>query len=154
TPPLLPCPPGVSEAQCNPSSRELKEAKAAFSRALKIQEKSPDEAYREFERASNLAPRNVEYVTAREVAKQQLVSRYIQRGSQELQAGKRVEALADFRNAMNLDPTNQFAQQRLVDVAGDSVPKVSAAPKVVEQSSEIRISPNQNLASFHFRGDS
>src|SRR5215470_8162305 len=78
---LLPCPPGASETQCNPSARELKEAKAAFSRGLKIQEKSPDEAYREFERASNLVPRNVEYVTAREVAKQQLVSRYIQHGS-------------------------------------------------------------------------
>src|SRR5215475_8684458 len=117
-PALLPCPAGASEAQCNPSSHELKEAKVAFSRGLKIQEKSPDEAYREFERASNLAPRNVEYVTARELAKQQLVSKYIQRGSQELEAGKQVEALADFRSAMSLDPTNQFAQQRLLDVVG------------------------------------
>ena len=154
TPALLPCPPGASEAQCNPSSHELKEAKAAFSRGLKIQETSPDEAYREFERASNLAPRNVEYVTARELAKQQLVSKYIQRGSQELEAGKQIEAVADFRSAMNLDPANQFAQQRLLDVAGDSAPKISAPPRVVEESTEIKLSPNQNHASFHFRGDS
>ena len=126
TPALLPCPPGASDVQCNPSSRETKEAKAAFSRGLKIQEKSPDEAYREFERASNLVPRNVEYVTARELAKQQLVSKYIQRGSQEMEAGKQIEAVADFRRAMNLDPTNQFAQQRLLDVAGRSAPKISA----------------------------
>ena len=154
TPALLPCPPGASEAQCNPSSHELKEAKAAFSRGLKIQETSPDEAYREFERASNLAPRNVEYVTARELGKQQLVSKYIQRGSQELEAGKQIEAVADFRSAMNLDPANQFAQQRLLDVAGDSAPKISAPPRVVEESTEIKLSPNQNHASFHFRGDS
>src|SRR5215468_7376845 len=120
TPALLPCPPGASEAQCNPSTRELKEAKAAFARGLKIQEKSPDDAYREFERASNLVVRNVEYLTARELSKQQLVSRYIQLGNQEVEAGKQVEALADFRGAMNLDPTNQFAQQRLLDLAGDS----------------------------------
>src|SRR5262245_36605920 len=92
TPGLLPCPPGASEAQCDPSSHELKEAKAAFSHGLKIQEKTPDEALKEFERAANLAPRNVEYVTARELAKQQLVSKYIQRGNQELETGKQVEA--------------------------------------------------------------
>src|SRR5215467_8070615 len=154
TPPLLPCPPGASEAQCNPSSHELKEAKAAFSRGLKVQEKSPDEAYREFERAANLAPRNVEYITARELAKQQLVSQYIQRGSHELEGGKQVEALADFRSAMNLDPTNQFAEQRLLDIAGDSGLKASAPPRVVAESTEIKLSPNQNHASFHFRGDS
>src|SRR5947207_10523432 len=123
TPPTLPCPPGVSEAACNPPSHDLKEAKAAFSRGLKIQQNSPDEAYREFERASNLAPRNAEYVTARELAKQQLISKYIQRGNQELESGKQVEALADFRNAMNLDPANQFAQQRLLDTIGHAAPK-------------------------------
>ncbi len=151
---LLPCPPGASETQCNPSSHELKEAKAAFSRGLKIQQKEPDQAYREFERAANIVPRNIEYVTARELAKQQLVSNYIQRGNQDLEAGKKVEALADFRSAMNLDPSNQFAQERLVDVVGTSAPKVTAPPRVVEESLELRLSPNQNRASFHFRGDS
>ena len=151
---LLPCPPGASETQCNPSSHELKEAKAAFSRGLKIQQKEPDQAYREFERAANIVPRNIEYVTARELAKQQLVSNYIQRGNQDLEAGKKVEALADFRSAMNLDPSNQFAQERLVDVVGTSAPKVTAPPRVVEESLELRLSPNQNRASFHFRADS
>jgi len=55
---------------------------------------------------------------------------------------------------MNLDPSNQFAQERLVDVVGTSAPKVTAPPRVVEESLELRLSPNQNRASFHFRGDS
>jgi type II secretory pathway component GspD/PulD (secretin) len=151
---LLPCPTGASESQCNPSSRELKEAKAAFSRGLKIQPKDPDQAYREFEQAANLAPRNVDYITARELTKQQLVSKYIQRGNDELESGKKVEALADFRSALNLDPANQFAQQQLVDAAGASAPKASAPPRIVEESPELLLSPNQNHASFHFRGDS
>lgn len=153
-PALLPCPPGTAEAQCNPSSRELKDAKAAFSRGLKIQEKDPDRAFREFERAAMIAPGNVEYVTARELARQQLVSKYIQRGNQALDAGKKAEALADFRSAMGLDPTNHFAEQRILDVMGDSVPKAMGPPRIVEQSTELRLSPNQNRASFHFRGDS
>ena len=153
-PALLPCPTGASESQCNPSSHELKEAKAAFSRGLKIQPKDPDQAYREFEQAANLAPRNVDYITARELTKQQLVSKYIQRGNDELESGKKVEALADFRSALNLDPANQFAQQQLVDVVGASAPKASAPPRIVEESPELLLSPNQNHASFHFRGDS
>ncbi len=153
-PGLLPCPPGASDAQCNPSSHDLKEAKAAFSRGLKIQPKEPDQALQEFEHAAQLAPRNVDYITARELVRQQLVSKYIQRGNEDLEVGKRVEALAEFRSAMSLDPSNQFAQQRLLDVVGDSAPKTSAPARVVEESSELRLSPNQNLASFHFRGDS
>ena len=153
-PALLPCPPGATEAQCNPSSRELKDAKAAFSRGLKIQEKDPDRAFHEFERAAMIAPRNLEYVTARELARQQLVSKHIQRGNQALDAGKKAEALADFRSAMGLDPANHFAEQRILDVMGDSVPKATGPPRIVEQSTELRLSPNQNRASFHFRGDS
>src|SRR5436309_3013165 len=153
-PALLPCPTGASESQCNPSSHELKEAKAAFSRGLKIQPKDPDQAYREFEQAANLAPRNLDYITARELTKQQLVSKYIQRGNGEVEAGKQVEALADFRSAISLHPSNQFPQQRLLDVVGDSAPKTSAPTRVVEESSELQLSPNQNHASFHFRGDS
>jgi len=101
-----------------------------------------------------IAPRNLEYVTARELARQQLVSKHIQRGNQALDAGKKAEALADFRSAMGLDPANHFAEQRILDVMGDSVPKATGPPRIVEQSTELRLSPNQNRASFHFRGDS
>jgi general secretion pathway protein D len=151
---LLPCPPSASSTQCNPSRHDQKEAKAAFARGLKLQPTNPDEAVKEFEHAAELVPRNVEYMTARETARQQLVFKHIERGNTELESGKQVEALADFHTALNLDPTNQFAQDRLRDALGDSAPKPTAPPTVVEQSAEIRLAPNQNLSSFHFRGDS
>jgi type II secretory pathway component GspD/PulD (secretin) len=154
TPSLLPCPPAASEAQCNPPKKDVKEAREAFSRGLKLQKNTPDEAYEQFQRAAELVPRNVEYMTAREVARQQLVFKHIERGNSELQSGKQIEALADFRSAANLDPSNQFAQERMRDALGDAVPKPTATPTVVEQSAEIRIAPSQNSASFHFRGDS
>ena len=154
SPGLLPCPPGASQAQCNPSRRDLKNAKAAFAQGLKIQQNSPDQAYQEFDRAAGLVPRNVEYVTARELARQQLVYNHIERGNAELESGKQVEALADFRSALSLDPGNQFAQDRLRDSLGDSAPKPIAPPTVVAESPEIRLVPNANRASFHFRGDS
>jgi type II secretory pathway component GspD/PulD (secretin) len=153
-PTLLPCPSGIDEAHCNPPRHDLKEAKAAFSRGLKLQQSAPDRAYEEFDRASKLVPRNVEYVTARELTRQQLVSSHLQRGNSELDSGKQIEALAEFRSALNLDPSNQFAQQRLQDAVGDSAPKPSAPPSVVDESPEIHLAPNLNRASFHYRGDS
>jgi general secretion pathway protein D len=153
-PTLLPCPSGVDEVHCNPPRHDLKEAKAAFNRGLKLQPSAPDRAYEEFDRASKLVPRNVEYVTARELARQQLVSSHLQRGNSELESGKQIEALAEFRSALNLDPANQFAQQRLQDAVGDSIPKPSAPPSVVDESPEIHLAPNLNRASFHYRGDS
>jgi type II secretory pathway component GspD/PulD (secretin) len=152
--PLLPCPPGSSEALCNPSKPDQKEAKAAFERGLKLEHKAPEEAYAEFERAAQLVPRNVNYITARELTKQHLVSSHIERGNSDLEAGQQAEALAEFRTALKLDPGNQFAQERLRDALGDSAPKITAPPEIVEQSPEIRVAPNQNRASFHFRGDS
>ena len=152
-PPLLPCPPGTSEAQCNPSRKDLKEAKSAFSRGMKFQKTAPDRAFQEFEQAAQLAPRNVEYITARELARQQLVFSKIERGNSELESGKQVEALADFRGALSLDPANQFAQERLRDALGDSAPKTTAPPTVVEESPELRLTPSGDHASFHYRGD-
>ena len=93
----------------------MKEAREAFSRGLKLQKTYPDQAYEQFQRASDLVPRNPEYMTAREVARQQLVYNHIERGNSELQSGKQIEALADFRSAVNLDPSNQFAQERMRD---------------------------------------
>ena len=152
--PLLPCPEGANEAQCNPPKKDVKKARETFNRGLKLQKSVPDEAYEQFQRAAELVPRNVEYMTAREVARQQLVYNYIERGNSEMQAGKQAEALADFRAAVNLDPSNRFAQERMRDALGDSAPKPYAPPTVIEQSPEIRLQPSQNLASFHFRGDS
>src|SRR5437763_1297687 len=153
-PALLPCPAGFREVQCNPSGHELKDAQNAFRRGLKLQAKAPEQAYQEFDRAAQLVPRNLEYITARELALQQLVYNHIARGNSELENGKQIEALADFRNAVSLDPTNQFAQDRLRESLGDSAPRPSTPPTVVEESLQIRLVPNANRASFHFRGDS
>jgi general secretion pathway protein D len=151
--PLLPCPAGASEAACNPSHHDLKEARAAFAHALKLEPSSPDQAYAEFAHAARLVPRNLNYVTARELARQALISDKLERGSTELQTGKQVEALADFRGAFELDPTNQYAQQRLQDAVGDSAPRTTAGVSVVEESPEVHLAPNPNRASFHYRGD-
>ena len=154
--PLLPCGQGQPGApNCNPSKKELKQAKAAYTKALKLQkEKRGDEALQEFERAAQLNPRDIDYVTAREMARQQSVYEHLERGNAEMLKGRQIEALADFRSALQLDPANQFAQQRLRDSLGDWTPKVVAAPQVVEDGGEVRVVPDLTLADFHYHGDS
>ncbi|OLB23864.1 MAG: hypothetical protein AUH15_02310 [Acidobacteriales bacterium 13_2_20CM_55_8] len=64
--PVLLCAPGFSDAPtCNPSKKDLKLAKKAFERGLKLQNaKRSGEALEQFEMAARLAPQAVDYVTA------------------------------------------------------------------------------------------
>jgi general secretion pathway protein D len=155
TVPLLPCAEGLPGAvSCNPSKKEIKEAGVAFAKGLKLQrQKRQDEAFDEFETAARLTPRDVGYVTARELTRQQLVFDHLQRGNAEMRENRQIEALAEFRTALHLDPQNAFAQQRLSDALGEWAPKTSAAPQVVADAEELRVAPSTALADFHYRGD-
>src|SRR5579864_381572 len=153
---ILPCPQAAAnDPACNPSQADLKKSKAAFSKALKLQKAERfDEAYDEFDTAARLVPKNLEYVTALAMVRQQLVYDHLQRGNDDLTKGKLVEAQAEFRNASNLDPQNEFAQQRLRDSLAEWMPKTAETPRVVAESPEVRVVPNPILHEFHFRGDS
>jgi general secretion pathway protein D len=153
--PLVPCPGGSPRAvSCNPSKRELKEANEAFARGLHLQKaKLLDQAFDQFDTAARLAPTDVEYVTAREMTRQQVVFDHLQRGNAEMLKNRQIEALAEFRAALHLDPQNEFAQQRLQDAMGEWTPKTNTTPQVVAGAEEIRVVPNAALADFHYRGD-
>src|ERR1700754_3875278 len=69
-----------------PSKKDLKEAKSAFDRGMKLQNsKRLPEALQEFDSAVDLSPRNVEYLAARETLRQQLVDVHMQSGNLAMQ---------------------------------------------------------------------
>jgi tetratricopeptide (TPR) repeat protein len=154
--PVLPCAATNSEARtCSPSKKDLKKAKAAFAKGMKLQEaKRVEDAFNEFDTAARLAPQAVDYVTAREMARQQMVFDHLQRGNAELLKNRQVEALAEFRGALQLDPQNEFARQRLGDALGEWTPRIAAPPQVLADAGEVRVNPNPVQADFHYRGDS
>ena len=140
---------------CNPSKQDLKKAEAAFSKALKLEkEKHTDEAYQEFDTAARLVPRNVDYLTALAVTRQELVAKHLKKGNEDLEKGMQVEAQAEFRSALNLDPENAFAQQRLQDSLSEWSPKTNLNVRVVQASPELHVIPSAERHAFHFRGDS
>ena len=140
---------------CEVPSKDLKAAKAAFERGLKLERSQRlEEAFEHFKKASQLVPGDIDFATARETARQQLVFEHLELGNRALAADEEVEALAEFQSALTLDPDNQFAHQRMVDAVAESQPKLASAPQVVANSGEVQIEPAPVHADFHFHGDS
>ena len=153
--PLLPCSAQQNvPATCAPTKDELKHARAAFSRGLKLQNsRHLDEAFDEFEMAARLSPRNLNYLTAREMIREQLTFDHLQQGNAALLAGRQVEALGEFRSALHLDPGNAFAQQRLAEALNEWAPTVASKPSVVADSGEVQVAPKPEQVDIHYRGD-
>ena len=148
-----PCSPAT--AACKPSKSDRKQAHAAFSRALKLEKaKRLDEAYREFDTAARLVPNNVSYVTALAMTREELVFNHEQRGNADLNNGREIEAQAEFRGALSLDPENQFAQQRMQESLGQWAPPKTPILRATEDGGQIQASPDPVRHAFHFRGDS
>lgn len=140
---------------CVATKKEKKEAREAFARGLKLQEhKKVEEAYTQFDEAMRLVPQNPQFVSARELAKAQLVYNHIERGNVLLLEDSRVRAAAEFRAAIELDPDNNFARSRLQEASREWEPAVAAVlPAKLQDAGEIQIEPKSDRATFHFRGD-
>ncbi len=138
-----------------PTAQEMAEAKKEFSAGARLKSfDKTDAAYEKFVRASQLNPRNLEYATARELTRQELVMAALERGNKAMAAKNDVVATAEFRKALELDPTNDFAQQRLKDAIWEDTPAPSHALQIVQNSLEVSLSPNAEVKDFHLKTDS
>lgn len=148
----LPCPAGAS---CpTPSAEETKQAAEKFQHALKLQKSGKhEEALLAFEDAARLSPRNVEYLTAREISRQQLVYQHLQQGNELTLLQKPVAAAVEFRQALYLDPSNTFAQERLREALDTSAPKREGPLRFSDDTGPITVRPKADRAAFHYRGD-
>jgi tetratricopeptide (TPR) repeat protein len=145
---------------CHGPREDLKAARQAFARGLKLEKsqndnlQNLDQAFYEFEEAARLVPQNVDYLTAREFTRQQLAGLHLERGNSDLLAGRQVEALAEFRTALNLDPKNEFAQQRISDALGPAPVRSAGPPQVVARADALTAKPLDGRHDIHYRGDS
>jgi general secretion pathway protein D len=153
---------------CAGSAKDLKAAHHAFERALKLEKaekkqfsqgseastENLEQAFLEFQEAARLVPQNIEYLTARELTRQHLAGMHLQRGNSALLAGRQVEAMGEFRTALNLDPQNEFARQRMHDAVGPVPVHTASPPQVVASVDELATKPLEGRHDFHYRGDS
>lgn len=140
---------------CLPTREDLKQARAAFKRGVKLDEQRHlEEAFTQFDEAARLSPQNTRFLTAREVVKAKLVFDHVQRGNVLLYGGAKEQAASEFRAALDIDPDNQFARERLQDAtrpALAAVPGILAEPAAA--SAQIHLEPSNDVATFHFTGD-
>jgi general secretion pathway protein D len=140
---------------CHGPAKDLKAAHQAFERGLKLEKKQKlDGAFYEFEDAARLVPQNIEYLTAREITRQHLVGVHIQQGNSDLLDGRQIEATAEFRTALTLDPQNEFAQQRLQDALGPAPVNAKSPPHMVAASDMLTVKPTDVHHDFHVHSDS
>ena len=152
-PPL--CSNSAGAPACHGPKKDLKAARQAFARGLKLEKsQNLDQAFYEFEEAARLVPQNVEYLTAREMTRQHLAGLHLEHGNSDLLAGRQVEALAEFRAAVNLDPQNEFAEQRINDALGPVPVRAASPPQVVDSADALVAKPIDARHDIHYRGDS
>ena len=122
---------------------------------MKLQDhRQLEDALKQFDTASRLAPQNVQFLTAREVVKAQLVFDHVQRGNLLMLENARARAAAEFRAALDLDPENQFARERLADATAEMAPALPRAlPVRIADSGEIHLEPKDGRATFHYSGE-
>lgn len=145
----------VGGVNCIVTKSDLKQAKAAFQRGVKLHnQENLAAALAEFEDASRLSPRNVQYLTAREMVKAKLVFGHVQAGNRFMIQNAPEHAAAEFRAALELDSSNAFARERLQEATREKSPEtVRSLPARVVNSVEIHLEPGSALATFHFSGD-
>lgn len=139
---------------CVHSKKDEKEARSAYSRGLKLEKQQQfNEAFEQFDRAVRLDPRNARFFETRELAKAGLVYEHVERGNLLLYDDQRVRAAQEFQAALDLDPADQFARERLGATSQAPPQELLRAAATVGDSEEIHLQPTRARASFQFRGD-
>jgi hypothetical protein len=154
--PPISCGGGVpGGVNCIVSKKDLKQARSSFDKGVKLLDQQHlEEAFDRFDEATRLAPQNMQYLTAREVVKAQLVFNHVQRGNALLLENASAQAAAEFRAALELDADNEFARERLVEATRESLPAIPRAlPVRLADSGEIHLEPKNDRATFHYTGD-
>jgi general secretion pathway protein D len=155
-PPATSCTNGVpGGVNCIPSRKDLRAARNAYAHGLKLQDhKQLEEAFAQFDAASRLVPRDIQFLSARELTKSQLVFQHTERGDAFLADAQREPAAAEYRAALDLDPDNAYTQERLAEaLRNPAPPALGGVPALLADSAEIQLQPKAERATFHYSGD-
>jgi general secretion pathway protein D len=146
--------PAVLGAEARVSKKDRQVAEKEFRQALQLQQSGKiEEALEAAKHAALLSPGNVEYETAQEMLRQQIVGRYLTRGNNLAAAGDQAGAQTQFRAALDMDPANTYAVQRLRDVSPADDPEHRRTMELLASVDPIDVEPAPGKRSIHVRGD-
>ncbi|HYL92955.1 MAG TPA: hypothetical protein VEW69_07335 [Alphaproteobacteria bacterium] len=146
----LSCPAEKKHAR---APRETKAAAQDFQRAQELEKTGRlEEAFQAAMDASRLDPSSSDYMTARELLRQQVVNRYLENGNRLAQAGYPEAARGQFNAALSFDPENLYLQQRLRDVAPAEDGYRQHVLEMLAMVEDVEVKPSPGVRSFHLRG--
>jgi general secretion pathway protein D len=147
------CPTGLG-AEARVSKKDRQAAEKEFRQALQLQQSGKiEEALEAANRAALLFPGNLEYQRASEMLRQQIVGRHLTSGNNLAAAGDQTGAQAQFRAALDMDPANTYAMQRLRDVSPADDPEHRRTMELLASVDPIDVEPAPGKKSIHVRGD-
>lgn len=153
--PTISCGNGVpGGVNCTLSKQELKQARKVYSEGLKLKNGGKlEESYAKFDEASRLNPKEVAFLSARESTKAQLVYQHTERAEALLAGNQPNLAQVEFRAALDLDPDNEYLQNRLRDTSREPSARAPAFDLLPPETTEIHLQPNGKRTTFQYRGD-
>jgi general secretion pathway protein D len=155
-PAIISCGNGIpGGVYCTPSKKDLKEARTAYARGLKLQDHQQlEDAFAQFDEALRLVPEDAKFLSAREMTKSQLVFQHTERGDSLLAAAQPATAAAEFRSALKLDPDNTYLEDRLAEaLRNPGASRLDGVSATIADAGEIHLQPKAAQATFHYRGD-
>ncbi|HWX54227.1 MAG TPA: hypothetical protein VN176_06510 [Verrucomicrobiae bacterium] len=141
------------EPEDNPTAEQT-QAQKAFHRAAELEKSGEtEEALKSASVAAELVPSEKQYWTMREILRQEMAGKYLQRGNLMAEIGDRAGATAQFQSALALDPGDPYLQQRLQDVLPAKPPETKPVLQMMASVDQIEVVPKSGRQSFHVHSD-
>ena len=153
---LLLLAPGFGDTKSRSQHKNRKKAEKEYVAALdSIRAGDVARARELLDNAVQLDPANVQAITARELLRQNDIQQKLKEATQNLETKQDDKAVAAFRQALRLDPSNAEAQQGLrVALEGTLRPLIQRPQIRYRDADETPLEPQDALHDFHVKGDS
>jgi len=138
---------------CDLSKADRKQAKKLYGQAKKLAERKQfEEALKKLQDVRAISPQDAVYAAAETAIQEKVVSGQLRTGNKAMQQGDGSTALSAFRRAVEISPTNEYAQQRLRDAL--PAPEEFGSAKLRAEVGETRLRPLAGVQNFDFTGSS
>lgn len=138
---------------CGIPETDQKKARTIYQQGEKLARKKQfDLALLKLQAARAISPLDTVYASAEKAIEEKLVAEELRKGNQAMLTGDTNDALTAFRRAIEIDPENEYARQRLHDAL--PAPEEFAAALLRPRLGETRLEPMPEVHSFEFKGSS
>ena len=138
---------------CGLPQAEVKKARKLYERASQLAKNNQlEQALTTIREARTVSPQDAMYAAVEKAIGGRIVTDQMRQGDQAMQRGDTTAALTAFKRAAEIDPTNDYALQRLNDALPP--PEEAGSLRMREELGELRLKPSAGLQSFEYRGNS